>query len=162
MPVSKKQILLSDEEVYVKISSWCAYQERCHSEVREKLYGFVLGNDEIEEIIFRLISENFLNEERYAIAYAGGKFRMKKWGRIKIRQELKQKGLTETCIRIGLNEIDDTDYHNTIVGLCTKKLSELKNEKNQFVLRKKTADYVIRKGYEPDLVWQTVNKIVSE
>lgn len=162
MPVSKKQILLSDEEVYVKISSWCAYQERCHSEVREKLYGFVLGNDVIEEIIFRLISENFLNEERYAIAYAGGKFRMKKWGRIKIRQELKQKGLTETCIRIGLNEIDDTDYHNTIVGLCNKKLSELKHEKNQFVLRKKTADYVIRKGYEPDLVWQTVNKIVSE
>lgn len=162
MPVSKKQILLSEEEVYIKISSWCAYQERCHSEVREKLYGFIFKNDVIEEIIFRLISENFLNEERYAKAYAGGKFRMKKWGRIKIRQELKQKGLTETCIRIGLNEIDDTDYHNTIALLTNKKLPELKNEKNRFVLRKKISDYIIRKGYEPDLVWETVTMIVSE
>ncbi len=162
MPVSKKQILLSGEEVYIKISSWCAYQERCHSEVREKLYGFVLENDVIEEIIFRLISENFLNEERYAKAYAGGKFRIKKWGRIKIRQELKQKGLTENCIRIGLDEIDDADYHKTIALLADKKLPELKNEKNRFVLRKKIADYIIRKGYEPDLVWEAVNAIVSE
>jgi len=162
MPVSKKQILLSEEEVYTKISSWCAYQERCHSEVREKLYGFVQENDVIEEIIFRLISENFLNEERYAKAYAGGKFRIKKWGRIKIRQELKQKGLTENCIRIGLDEIDNADYHKTIALLADKKLPELKNEKNRFVLRKKIADYIIRKGYEPDLVWEAVNTMVSE
>lgn len=157
MPVSKKQIPLSDEEVYIKISSWCAYQERCHSEVRKKLYEFILKNDAIEDIIFRLIQENFLNEERFAKAYAGGKFRIKKWGRIKIKQALKQKALTENCIRLALAEIDEDSYDQTIIALVEKKATELRNEKDQFTLRKKIADYLIRKGFESDLVWSAIH-----
>lgn len=156
MPVPKKQKSLSEQEVYQKISSWCAYQERSHSEVRSKLYGYKLKNDLVDEIIFKLIQDNFLNEERFAKAYAGGKFRIKKWGRLKIRLGLKEKEVSENCIKLAMSEIEQEDYLETIHLLVEKKTSELSKEKNEFVRNKKIADYLIRKGFEPDLVWDTI------
>src|SRR5687768_10604150 len=96
---------LTKQEAETKIQRYCAYQERCHQEVRGKLYEYSLFKDEVEDILTNLITEGFLNEERFAKAYAGGKFRMKKWGRLKIIHELEIKGLSKNCIHAGLKEI---------------------------------------------------------
>ncbi len=149
------------EEAKQKIFRYCAYQERCHSEVRNKLYEYGLYRPDIDNIISFLITEGFLNEERFAKAYAGGKFRMKQWGRLKIQLELEFRGLTKNCIKIGLKEIDEADYTKTIGELIHKKQAQL-DEENVFVLRDKIAQYVIQKGYEPELVWSTLKSIIPK
>lgn len=141
-----------------RIQKYCAYQERCHREVREKLFGYGLRSSEVEEIISRLIMDNFLNEERFAKAFAGGKFRMKKWGRTKIAHELESLGLTQNCINRGLKEIDPSDYKKTLLLLLKKKQAEVKGE-NVFARRNKIARFAIGKGYEPDLVWDFVKEL---
>src|SRR6478672_11099295 len=87
----KKQKVYTQHQALVKAEAWCAYQERCQQEVRDKIYSWGLHEHEVENVIAELISKNFLNEERFAKAYAGGKFRIKKWGRVKIRMELKRR-----------------------------------------------------------------------
>ena len=98
------------QQAVPKIKQYCAYQERCHVEVRDKLYSYGLIKPEVEEIIYTLITENYLNEERFAIHYAGGKFRMKQWGKNKIKLALKQKQISEYCIKKALKVIDETEY----------------------------------------------------
>ena len=147
----------SFSEIYIKASSFCAYQERTQQEVREKLYGEGITEDEIEEIISKLITENFINEERFAKAFAGGKFRMKKWGRIKIKHELSLRGLSDYCIRKGMEEIEEEDYSKVLTGLMTKKFNEEK-ESNIYKKRNKIAQYLIRKGYEPELIWEEIKQ----
>jgi regulatory protein len=149
------------EEAKQKIFRYCAYQERCHSEVRNKLYEYGLFRPDIDNIITGLITEGFLNEERFAKAFAGGKFRIKQWGKLKIQIELELRGLTKNCIAIGLREIDDADYSKTLEKLITKK-RELSEEENTFVLRDKIAQYVIHKGYEPELVWMAIKTIIPK
>ncbi len=149
------------EEAKQKIFRYCAYQERCHSEVRNKLYTYGLYRNDIDTIISYLITEGFLNEERFAKAYAGGKFRMKQWGKLKIQIELEFKGLTKNCIAIGMKEIDAADYCNTLEELIAKKRSHIEEE-NTFILRDKIAQYVIHKGYEPELVWSTLKLIIPK
>lgn len=139
------------------IKHYCAYQERCHSEVRQKLLDLGCYGEDLEEAIGILIEENFLNEERFAIAYAGGKFRIQSWGKVKIRQHLKQKQVSEYCINKGLNSIDEKDYHNRLVTLFDKKALSLSAEKNQWRKRQKIAAYLIQKGFESDLVQQVWN-----
>jgi len=112
----------------------------------------------VEALISQLIEENYLNEERFAIHFAGGKFRMKQWGRVKIRYELKQKQVGEYCIRKALKEIDEKLYGETLQKLARQKLSTLKSEKNIFVRKRKLQDFLLRKGYEMDLV----NTMVKE
>jgi len=158
MPVSKKQKSLSIQEAYQKISSWCAYQDRCHAEVREKLYEFELITDDINEIISKLIQENFLNEERFAKSYVGGKFRIKKWGRKKILSGLKQKQISPNCIKSGMKEIDEQDYETSMLKLIEKRNRELEKEQNDYIRNNKVAEYLIRKGYEPDIVWDLIRK----
>jgi regulatory protein len=148
----------SFKDILLKASSFCAYQERTQQEVRNKLYEQDVDKDLIEEVIVKLIEENFLNEERFAKAYAGGKFRIKRWGRNKIVQELKQKGLSAYCIKKGMEEIDSKDYENTLEFLIDKKEKEEK-EKNVFKRKDKISKYLIRKGYEPDLVWDKINEV---
>ena len=97
-----------------KIKQYCAYQERCHAEVRDKLYSFGLYKKDAEFIISQLISENYLNEERFAILYAGGKFRIKQWGRVKIKHALRQKQVSEYSIKKALKEISESDYKKTL------------------------------------------------
>ena len=98
------------QQALPKIKQFCAYQERCHSEIKEKLYGYGLSLNDAEEIISKLVEENFLNEERFAIHFAGGKFRIKQWGRIKIKYELKKKNVSDYCIKKALAAINMSDY----------------------------------------------------
>ena len=142
-------------QALIKAENYCAYQERSHKEVRDKLYSYGLFKKDVEEILTRLITSGFLNEERLAKAFAGGKFRMKKWGRIKIVNELKKKAISKKCIQIGLNEIDETYYRTTLSELVKKKNKTI-SESNTFKRRNKLATFVIGKGYEPELVWQYI------
>ena len=109
-----------------KAKSYCAYQERCHKEVSDKLYSWRLNTDEIDYIIDHLIQESYLNEERFAIAFAGGKFRIKHWGRKKIVTKLKEKRVSEYCIKKALEEIDDKEYIITLHRLIEKKTRFIK------------------------------------
>ena len=143
-----------------KIAAFCAYQERCQQEVRTKLYSYGLYQDQVDEILAWLITENFLNEERFAQTFAGGKFRVKKWGRFKITQALKQKNISDYCIKKGMQEIAEDDYLITIKQLVDKKIKELAPKtQNLFQLKDKTSKYIISKGFEPDLVWSVLKEI---
>lgn len=144
------------QQALPKIKQYCAYQERCHSETRNKLYSFGLNKTEVEEIISSLITSNYLNEERFAIHFSGGKFRMKQWGKRKIMQALKTKQVSDYCIKKALKEIDEKEYKKTFYKLADKKILSLKKEKNIFIKRKKLQDYLILKGYEFDLIGEMV------
>lgn len=135
-----------------KARHFCAYQERCHYEVREKLHSFSLHKKEVEQILTQLIEEDFINEERFAIAYASGKFRMKQWGKEKIKHALKQKRVSDYCIRKALATISNPDYHKTLTSIATKKLATLKSEKNISIKKKKIKNYLLQKGFEIKLV----------
>jgi regulatory protein len=148
-------------EALARAYRYCAYQERSHAEVRNKLYEFGLSRNDVDATLSTLITEGYLNEERFAKAFAGGKFRMKKWGRLRIINELESHGLTKNCIRAGLKEIDEADYRNTLTDLLQKK-SALLSEDNEFVKRDKLSKYVIQKGFEPDLVWQILKEIFPQ
>ncbi len=141
-----------------KLQRYCAYQDRCHQEVRKKLIDLGVYGLDLENVITELIAENFLNEERFACSYARGKFRMKKWGRIRIRQELKQRRISDYCIRKAMKEIEEDDYRKALKALLKKKDNE-KKEKNLFKLRATIAAYAIRKGYESKLVWELVKEL---
>lgn len=149
---------LSKEAALKKLEYYCAYQERCHKEVRTKLIDLGIYGDTLEEIIADLITNNYLNEERFAKVYAGGKFRIKKWGRIRIRRELKSRRISEYCIKKGMAEIEDDDYEKTIIRLIEKK-NEFLREDNAYILKNKIAKYLVYKGYESALVWKQINKI---
>ena len=147
------------EQAINKIKQYCAYQERCHAEVKDKLYSFGLHRKDVDEIIVLLIGENYLNEERFAIHYAGGKFRMNHWGKNKIKQALKQKQVSDYCIKKALKEIDDADYIKTFEKLVEQKMNLLKSEKNIFAKKKKLQDHLLLKGYESELIYKEVAKI---
>ncbi|CAN5772391.1 regulatory protein RecX [soil metagenome] len=140
------------QQAVPKIKQFCAYQERCHSEVTDKLYGYGLNKDEVAEIISKLIEDNYLNEERFAIHFAGGKFRIKQWGKVKIKYELKQKQVSEYCIKKALENINSKDYIQTLAKLAELKLKTLKSEKNIFIKKKKLQDHLRMKGFENDLI----------
>ena len=147
------------EQSLPKIKQYCAYQERCHAEVRDKLYSFRLNKKEVEAIISILITENYLNEERFAIQFSGGKFRMKHWGKNKIKQALKYKQVSDYCIKKALKEIDNKEYEKTFQKLAAQKLITLKSEKNIFIKKRKLQDYLLQKGFESDLAREEVGKI---
>jgi len=150
---------LTKEQALQKARHFCAYQERCHNEVKEKLYSFGLWKKDVEETISLLIGDDYLNEERFAIQFAGGRFRMKQWGRVKIRYELKQRQLSEYCIKKALAAIDEEDYHKTLSKLAAQKWDILKGETNVFARRHKLQDYLLQKGYESDLIGQTLKEV---
>ena len=158
MQIPKKQKIIGEKEAFLKACMFCAYQERTQNEVREKLYGMGLKKDVVEELISKLITENFINEERFAKTYAGGKFRIKRWGRIKILEGLKQKRISEYCIKKGLQEITEEDYLDTIATLIENKWS-LSVEEDIFKKKNKVATYLIGKGFEPDLVWEALKSL---
>jgi regulatory protein len=147
------------EQSLPKIKQYCAYQERCHKEVREKLYSFGLNKIEVGEIVSTLINENYLNEERFAIQFAGGKFRMKQWGKNKIKQALTFKQVSDYCIKKALKEIDDLSYEKTFTKLAEQKLKTLKSERNIFVKKRKLQDFLLQRGFESDLIKEAVKNI---
>ena len=141
------------EQVYQKLRHYCAYQDRCHAEVKTKAYSFGIKKPDVEELTTRLIEEGCLDEERYAKAFAGGKFRMKQWGKVKIKAELKQRRISEYCIAAALNEIDHGRYKETLNKLAIKRWNSIKGPgTNLFVKMTKTRNFLLLKGYEANLV----------
>lgn len=153
--------IYSPQEARGRIQQYCAYQERCHQEVRSRLFEYGLSGNDAEEIITELITEGFLNEERYARTFAGGKFRIKKWGRIKIVQGLESKGVSSYCIRSALKEIDNEDYDQTLHTLLGKKNEEIAVT-NVYVRRDRLSKYAIQRGYEPELVWKILRVMIPD
>ena len=144
-----------------KIKQWCAYQERSQHETRQKLYDYGLFSEDVEAIIAKLIEENFLNEERFALALTSGKFRIKRWGRIKIKLELKKHKVSDYLIQKALKSINDKDYEMTIVKIIEKKQSLLKSgnaQKKYYEL----LSYLRSRGFETDLAVEQLNHYKSE
>src|SRR3954468_3518797 len=151
---------LTKEQALQKLRHYCAYQERCHDEVKEKLYSFGLRKQMVEESIAQLIEEGYLNEERFAIQFAGGKFRMKQWGRVKIKYALKQKQVSTYCINKAIKELDEEDYEKTLHKLAKQKWDTIKGVGvNGFVKMAKTTDYLLQKGFEPELVRAAIEEL---
>ena len=160
---SPKQITgrqFTREQALQKLKHYCAYQERCHSEVREKLFSLGVWKKDHDEIISTLIEENYLNEERFAIAYAGGKWRVKQWGRQKIKYALKQKQVSDYCIKKAMKQIDEDEYMDVMTKLAKEKYATLK--KDQYLVRKKkTMDHLVARGVESDIVKQIMAMITK-
>jgi regulatory protein len=153
---NKKAKRISDPHLaYLKARNYCAFQERSQQEVRNKLFEWGVPVDSIDDILVKLIDTNFLNEERFAIQYAGGKFRIKKWGKIKIRQGLKLKGVSEYCIKKGLALIDMDDYKQTLNELLTQKSKPIRDN-NKLKANYKLANYAVSRGFESDLIWEVL------
>ena len=149
-----------DRLILQKAASYCAYQERTQDEVRLRLKKWDVWGEEADEIIAELISQNYMSEERFAKTYAGGKFRMKNWGRMKIKQELHRRGLSEYSIEKGMNEIGDKAYQEGLKELLTKKKILLeRTETDKFKLKQKLARFAMGKGYESELIWKTIGEI---
>lgn len=157
----KTKKYISKDEALRKLQKYCAYQDRCHREVRTKLIDLGCYGDDLEEVMAELISDNFLNEERFARSYARGKFRFKKWGRIRIKRELKMRNISAYCMKKAMEEIDETEYSETIEALLLKKNKTLR-ENDLFKKKKKLADYVIQKGFESFLVWGMIKEMNFE
>ncbi|HEX4886442.1 MAG TPA: RecX family transcriptional regulator [Luteibaculaceae bacterium] len=145
------------DQIRAKIQAYCAYQERCHAEVRDKLYGWGLPTATVDQLCAELVNDNFLNEERFAQAYASGKFRMKKWGWRKIEAGLKSKKVSAYCIKKARQEIDPDEYLAVLVQIMDQKAQKLK-AKNGFERGIKLAHYLIGRGYETDLVWDALRE----
>jgi regulatory protein len=144
---------LTKEQAFQKLKHYCAYQDRSHNEARSKAWSLGLKKPEVEELVARLIEEGCLNEERFARSFAGGKFRIKQWGRIKIKGELKARQISPYCIASALEEIDETKYRETLHKLAVKRWDSIKGQgTNLFVKMAKTRDYLLVKGYEANLV----------
>jgi len=147
-----QQQKLTPNQALPKLKQYCAYQERCHSEVKEKLAGYGVYGQDADTIAATLVAENYLNEERFAIQFAGGRFRMKQWGRTKIQYELRQKQVSAYSIKKALASLDETAYVDTLQQLYNQKAATLRSEKNIFIKKKKLQTYLLQKGYEADLV----------
>jgi len=146
---------ISFDQALKKAQHYCAYQERSHAELKTKLYSYGLFTAEVNEILALLIQDNFLNEQRFAEAFVSGKFKIKHWGRTKIIAHLKQKGVSDYCIKKGLCEIDEELYQQTLTKLMAKKLASSTNP-TDFSTKQKVANYLIMKGYEYSLVFDTL------
>ena len=153
MAIYKKT--LTAEQALQKLRHYCGYQERCHSEVKSKLYNLGIFKNEHDAIIATLIQEDYLNELRFAIAFAGGKFRLKQWGRIKIKYELKNRQLSDYCIKKALEQIKEDEYLDLLKKMAGEKMATLKNEQH-LVRQKKTFDYLLQRGFEMDLVKRVI------
>lgn len=139
-----------------KACSFCIYQERTQEEVREKMKSWGVDKEEIEEVIVWLITENFINEGRFAKQFAGGKFRVKKWGKKKIIFELKSKGLSERCIADAIKEIEDEDYFETLNQLALQKKESLPQVEFIAIKKKKVISYLLAKGYDYEDIFEVI------
>lgn len=153
--------ILTAQGALLQMKRYCSFQERSHREVRSKLLELGQRGIELENVMTILIEEGFLNEERFAKAYAGGKFRMKGWGRKKIEQELMREGVSDYCINKALSEINESDYKRTLRSLLEKKAPTVYGD-NIFIRKQKLSNYLIGKGFETELVWREVNNFIRE
>jgi regulatory protein len=149
---------LSLKEVIQKMEYYCAYQERCHAEIKEKLYSFQVTPDEKDQIIVHLLDHNYLNEERFASVYTQSKLHQKKWGKKRITLELKAKQISSFLITKSIREIDANEYQSIFDQVSEKQWDTI-TEKNTLKKRKKFCDYLLRKGWESDWVYEKVKDL---
>ncbi len=159
----RQRKVLTPEQAYVKVRHYCAFQERTHLEVKRKLSGYGLSWTQAGELIARLIEDGFLNEERFARSFAGGKFRMKGWGRKKIELELKMRQISAYSIRKAINEeIDPDAYEKTLRKLLEKKWNSLKSPGDtHYTKQAKTRQYLLARGFENDLISRELKKFTD-
>mgnify|MGYP003382068199 CR=1 FL=1 len=138
-------------DVLTKARRYCALQERCHQEVRDKLYGWGSHQEEVEQVIGQLISEGYVNEQRFAEHYAVSKFRQKGWGRVKIRESLKFKKVSTPCIKNGLAAIDDEEYIAYVANAVEKLRTKTKG-RNEWEREQRVKRYLLTRGFEGDLI----------
>lgn len=153
--------VLTVSQAKQKMEYFCSYQERCHSEVNSKLYTFKLLEIERNEVIVHLIENDFLNETRFACAFARGKQRIKLWGRIRIVTELKFRGISAFNIKTALKEFTEAQYQEAFHNLADRNWDSIR-ETNLNKKRKKFCDFMLRKGYESNLVYEKVKNLESE
>lgn len=145
-------------EATKKIEYYCAYQERCHKEVVEKLVSYGMFSDAREHIIAHLIQENYLNEERFAKSFARGKFKIKKWGKNRIVQELKHRNISKYNIQIALKEISEKEYLSTLDSIAKKRWLEIK-ESHPLKKKKKLVSYLMYRGWESHLIYEKIGEL---
>ena len=150
----------SIEEIKRKLEGYCVYQDRCHKEVEEKIKSFDLIPEAREMILLNLMKDNFLNEERFAKSFARGKFRIKHWGKNRIVNELKMRDISAYNIKTALKEIDEKEYLKTIYTI-TEKRNTIISETNHYKRKKKLIDFLLRKGFETDLIFKVVDEVLS-
>lgn len=148
------------QEAQSKLEHYCAYQERCHKEVRAKLINMHMIPEVIDQIVCHLIDQNYLNEERFAISFARGKHVIKKWGRVRIKNALKQKEISPYNIKKALKQFEDAEYIKTFEDIAHKGFVSIK-ETNPFKKRKKLIQYLIYRGWEPNLVYDKVYELIK-
>lgn len=149
----------SVDEATKKLEGYCAYQDRCHKEVIDKLRDMRMIPQAIDQILGHLIQENYLNEERFARSFARGKFNIKKWGKKRIVKELKHRDISKYNVQLALKEIDQQEYLNVFDELAKKRLAEIKDKELQ-KRRKKLADYLLYRGWESELVYGKVFELL--
>lgn len=148
------------QEIQQKIAQYCVYQDRCHKEVEEKMKSYELIPEAREMILLNLMKHDFLNEERFAKSFARGKFRIKHWGKNRIVNELKMRDISSYNIKTALKEIDEQEYIKTIYSI-TENRNNVISESNPFKRKKKLVDFLLRKGFETDLIFKTVKDVLS-
>lgn len=156
----KSQESYTVEEATKKLEHYCAYQERCHKEVKQKLRDMNMIPEAADIIVVHLLEHNFLNEERFARAYARGKFRIKKWGKYRITLELKRKDIAKFNVNQALTEIDEAEYIEVFNDLSEKKVNSLK-ESDKYKKRKKLIDYLLYRGWESHLVYEKASELIK-
>lgn len=147
------------EEAKRKLESYCAYQERCHKEVAQKLRDMRMIPEAIDVIIGHLIEHNFLNETRFVQAFARGKFRHKYWGKNRIIRELKFRNISTYNLKVALKEIDQEEYVEVFDALSLKRYNQLSSEKNKLRKRKKFIDYLLYRGWEYEMIYERINEL---
>lgn len=154
-----KQVAYTFEQALEALQHYCAYQDRCHQEARQKLRDLGYGGEGAEEVICELIREKFLDEERFARSFARGKFKMKRWGRQKITRELRQRQLSAYCIKKAMTEIEEGDYLQVLEEELLRRDRLEKKGLHPYLRRRKLADYMFRRGYESSLIWEAINRL---
>ena len=153
-----KNYSFSVQELQKKLEYYCSYQERCHYEVYNKLKGLTRNNDDINQVITKLIDDGYLNETRFSKEFTIGKFNHKNWGRIRIKLELKKRKISTKNIEIGLNELDDGKYLKKLEDLFKRKL-EIHSYKMDIYSKKKIFEYFNYRGWEKDLIFKKLNAL---
>ncbi|MEN8704045.1 MAG: regulatory protein RecX [Polaribacter sp.] len=157
----KKKKSFTVDEIKRKLEQYCVYQDRCHKEVEQKMRDYELIPEAKEIILLSLMQDNFLNEERFAKSFARGKFRIKSWGKQRITRELKFRDISAYNIKTALKEIDEQTYLKTIYSITEKRSTSI-SETNNYKKKKKLIDFLMRKGFENELIFKTVNDVLDE
>lgn len=157
--VQKDKTVYTHAQALEALKEYCAYQDRCHADARQKLRELNIWGDEAEAVIADLIGEKYLDELRFAQSFARGKFKIKRWGRMKITRELKQRHISAYCIKKALREIPDEDYMTTLYNELERRDRLEKRGLHPYLKRRKLADYMFQRGYESNLTWEAIEEL---